>query len=279
MRQAPDGDYARNVLCNCGARRPEIAWQINVPKAEFISTKLNKLRMLGVDIFPRATSETIQTNLFRYRVAIIVTHWKGYLVLPRDLLSADSVALGLVGGLGEELEFLRELLGFASIGAISSAITCGSVDEVASLVQTALNELIEEHDLDPSIFSPNRAARNRDYLSRLFHPHLCPGNGIELVDGVLDSSDFERLIPESYEGVVDLTVCNSVDLATHLMRTRRSTICLSSKDEATPDFRMSRITLTCEIMREKNLKYLEASRVSRDIVAARLISRKRRYRK
>ncbi|MEJ2653652.1 MAG: hypothetical protein P8173_18260 [Gammaproteobacteria bacterium] len=150
LRQpSPKGDYAKNVLCGGGTYQPDLAWQIYAPTAEFTRAKLDQLRTLGVDICPRATASQFGENLHRYQVAIVIGHWKGPNIFTSDILLPKELALHLLGAVDEEIGFLRELIGFEALTAMATALEQGAGGELVRLLQTALDGLIEDHDLDP----------------------------------------------------------------------------------------------------------------------------------
>ena len=61
-----------------------------------------------------------------------------------------------------------------------------------------------------------RAASRRDEIDELFQGLLRPGNRLELWDGLHDKWEVESAIAPEFDGVLDLSACNSSVLANFL---------------------------------------------------------------
>lgn len=271
-RAAPNGDYVKNVLCDGGSCRPEIAWYTYQPIAEFIKSKMEQLRSLGVDVYKRATTALCRDLLGHYQAAILLAHWKGARVYPCDLPLPDELGARLLNGPDAEIGFLRELVGFDSLEAVAFAINRGDRTELLSRLCSVLNNLVEDYDLAPEREIEDAAARNRDHLVRIFMHLLQPGNGVEFVDRLVSADDFTEIIAESYSGVLDCTICHSTQLANVMARKRRKCICISNQEEASPGFRMMRLVAARRIMLERKIDYLRALSLACDLFDEQILS-------
>ena len=261
-KPSPNGDYVKAILTRDGEYRPVIAWQIYEPIANFILEKLGQLHSFHVDIHLRATAYKFKEQLGNYQVAIVLAHWKGAYLLASDIIFPRELAFQLLNDNSDEIDYLRQLIGFDKLNAIAVGFNQDANAELTKLLREAFNELINEYDLagidgwEDDI--QNQKARNRDYLVQVFGRNLCPGNRIEFVDGLVSAQGFVDCVPDSYNGVLDITMCYSVILANLLNWKRRNCICVSNKNELTPSFQLTRLVAICQLMSKKQLDFLTA---------------------
>ena len=264
-QQSPVGDYAKNII------RSADNWQYYESEiAKILLNKLDQLRQLDVDVHLRTTASKFKEYLGHYQVAIILAHWKGEKVYASDILLPCELTFKLLTDSSDEVDYLRQLIGFVKLNDIIAAVKQDASVELTNLLTETFNELINEYDFSGTdVWEQDiqkRKARNRDYLVQVFGRSLCPGNGVEFFNGLVSAQGFVDRVPNAYNGVLDITICYSVILANMLNRERRNCICISNENELTPSFQLTRLLAICQLMSIKQADFLSALSQVRDII-------------
>jgi hypothetical protein len=104
-----------------------------------------------------------------------------------------------------------------------------------------------------------RKARRRDELDELFHGLLRPGNRLELFDGLHAKEVVDDALDQRFDGMLDLTTCNSTVLADFLARRRRQRLrTVQFPAEQEPWWAAQCIDLALRLFVRESLDYQEA---------------------
>lgn len=81
---------------------------------------------------------------------------------------------------------------------------------------------------------------------------------IEFIDGMVEVTDVAAVVPPAFDGVIDLCVCQSIELAKHLKRRCPQATIKWVNALVTPTIWFHVYSLTLRLMREQQLDYLDA---------------------
>jgi len=196
-----------------------------------ITELIDQARRLGVTVFPRATLDDVRTASARCGVLIVLTHWKGSEILYEDIspacttdmildrarLHPGSLAAWMIektaNHKGGGWFFRGRRKPPSIIKLLREAVELGWGTEPRDRIVDAQEAL-----------SVTLRARRRAEIDKMFAGLICPGNRIELFDGLHTKEMFERAISQTFHGLLDLTTCTSTILADHVSRTRAASL-------------------------------------------------------
>ena len=84
------------------------------------------------------------------------------------------------------------------------------------------------------------------------------GAGIEFSDGFHQIAEVVALFPSTFDGVVDLTICNSLSLAEAIHQRCKHSLVLATSDVTYPDFKMPFYLATIELLARHTFAYEDA---------------------
>ena len=156
---------------------------------------------------------------------VLFAHWVPHDLGPHQVLDEDRFRTALVRLLAGARSSIEQ-------EALLPLVEKAPLFELCRELNKALTK--------PGLFAPAgtevlawserfAAFENRNVLDSMGSDILLPGNRIELVDGLHSADSFRELIPASFDGVLDLTVCNSVVLIERIKLARRCT-CIGNQE-------------------------------------------------
>jgi hypothetical protein len=182
----------------------------------------------GVTVRPRAGLCDIWELCERFKVLTIIGHWKYLLIDAADIVNVDGFHRLLdealerkatVGQAGRDLHVM-----FGDDPGLRKARTAA---ELAAALSAHLHAGMEYHyfaeEIDgapPPEFRP-KSGPTRTVVEREYPGCFVEGRSLELGDGLCAVDNFTNAIPESYDGLLDLTNCFSLILA-EAVRARRA---------------------------------------------------------
>ena len=221
----PRGDYARRF-----ADDPLAAWDgaegYAVRVAAPLQALLEQARALGLRVVDGAVLADLQAATTHCDAVILLAHWKDAQVTREDLHASDapSVAAALQ---------TSAMHGFC-LGPQEHPALAGQLAALAELDLDGVAKLLHRH-VHATQPAPGRgtqgafadvthphtwAAERRAALEAALGPLLYPGNRLELADGLHSRQAVEGAVADGFSGVLDLTICASTILASHLDRVR-----------------------------------------------------------
>jgi hypothetical protein len=170
---------------------------------------------LGIQVRRRAGLADLGAVTASARVVILFAHWRGALVTLQDLPTDWRAVATRLQSLAPPFGELRACTTPTDlVNAMNRVLSNGAA---ASHASAALGTTVQA----------NRAvslALGRDALDAAFAGLLRRGNCVELFDGLHTPGNVEVAIAPSFRGELDLTMCDSVALATLLDIRRAGTI-------------------------------------------------------
>lgn len=231
---ASSKDYAKAFSHTAAGLSADSLWRdyCNVLRTVFETAE--SVKSLGVVTEEATSLSALERLLSNFSVVTLVAHWRGAAFFDSDFLDPASVAADLLDGTREELNPLRSSLAQDDLSVLRAA---GDPAELCTGLRKAFNHLLVQQVLwDQGVPSPifpggvkkdialtplQLAFLNRHAIDTLFSDdRLRPGNRLELADDMWSIDDIVEAIPASFEGVFDLTVCNSVLLGDTIKRSR-----------------------------------------------------------
>ena len=212
-----DGKVLADYRTTFGSQSRDSLWSVRFERiVDYAQTLASLAREHGASVYTRAGKADLQHATANCRVVVFVAHWRGAVVGKADVLAAP------------------ELLARATELAAHPVLrTLASASNIRTLL-SEMNAFVERGDviqhLPPDIAAVARTSRPvaftlaRDVLDGAFEGLLRPGNRVEMFDGLHTAGDIEAAIAPDFSGELDLTMCNSVVLATLLDIRRGDTI-------------------------------------------------------
>ena len=192
----------------------------------------------GVSVYRRATLKDIveATGETRGNDAVVVlAHWKGPDVKGEDVKGGLTVGglLNSVSGheaslaqwIGNRIEWTKRRQARwweegAALGSVceilNDALRAEFVDEELERDYGFVDVVVENEGI--------RRSKRRALLDMMLGEHIVPGNRLELCDGFHDADAVLGAVSETFEGILDLTTCQSTYLADRIGREREATI-------------------------------------------------------
>lgn len=195
-----------------------------------VATELKQQAMsFGATIRSSACLQDLRDALAGHTTVILLAHWRGSNVSESDLLpgwqdcvsaslSDNSAPLGIVlrdVGSGSEL-FRPEVI----VRTLNLAIERGAFQR---FFPHGLGQRVALHKLISETLS-------RDMVDAALKGYIRPGNLLELFDGLHAAGVLVDAIPPSFDGVLDLSCCNSSVPATLLRLERGDAFSIFSND-------------------------------------------------
>jgi hypothetical protein len=231
-------DFARSLSPGTGPTSPLACWRAFAPAADFVRERMEAAAALGAKVVPRARLADLASLLQTHRVVTLLTHTRLFSPVGEDAIR-DAGALWRRLRLPSTmiLENLRDrLLGPAPAGADpqlwaqAAPLLEGAPADGETALRTlvaALNALLRETEatfahtqlrlsrgIDPIHLHP----WTRPLLEAELSGDLVPSGSVELADGMKSVAELAATVSPGYDGVIDLSACNSLFLVGDLKR-------------------------------------------------------------
>jgi hypothetical protein len=230
----PEYDFVRGAARD---HSPESAWETyGADLAQSVELLLETARSNRIMVASRAgKSDFAHAFSHGNKVVILVAHWRGSQLVGRDLLAEPEEVVALVDkadppDVGRQtIEAIRGH--FRSALVDSSNIR--STNERQQHFASRLNKyIVQAPGILPGLLglNPNELlvigdiwleTLHRNILDTCSQPLVVPGNRVELGDGLHSTSSLIELIPQSWGGLIDLTMCRSAIFG-HQIKSGRS---------------------------------------------------------
>jgi hypothetical protein len=259
-------DFAAGLCIEWGIA-PELAWsQAYAPAIlPLFGHVLARARAAGATVVTHATLGDLARLCRTYRVVTLLTHFKIAPIVARDVLDPEH-CLAVIRA--AETPIARLLFrSFAQrwphLLAPNSGSPCRDCcDHLATALQASI---APSHSgfacLAPAFEDRQTAAPaglHRIAIEECLTPALRPAPCIELFDGMRQFAEFREAIPQSYDGVLDLSLCNSFMVAEQLKRARPHSLVVENSFLATPHFKLRRYSAIMLLLSHKRMRYTDA---------------------
>lgn len=220
--ESKQSDYAANLVLD-DLRTPEQAWANGYQGvASAVLDLIETARKVGIHTFDRPTIMDVRRATSRFSTVVLVGHWKGHTIAPRDIVGAP---LSMMKALSRALDVRHHKLAEYLIEQVNNLDSWRSPDLLLQrdALATACNRAIDTNLLlscEPlrshlgAACSTNLSrALQRDLMTELFDGELLPGNRLELTDGMHSAPDVIDAVYSGFVGTLDFSACQSTVLA------------------------------------------------------------------
>jgi hypothetical protein len=235
----------RGVRRRIGLRGPALYAQAYEALVSLVSEAAAEAEALGVTVYRRARLADMAAMLAAHRVVTLVAHWRFLMLEERDVLDAAGFQARLSAS---------EMVNDPDARRPIDALFLGDPIVRAAIAPAALATALNRHmlpgdlyyqwnpnvGLEPPPASAPATGLARVLLEEMYPGCFVPGLCLETADRLCTAWEFIDQIPDSFDGVLDLTVCNSLILAEALRRRRsgRLDTALSNAKPATAGVRL-----------------------------------------
>lgn len=221
----------------------------------------------GVRVLRGARAGDMPELFHRFQVVTLVTHWRFPSILPEEILDERALLLALAAPAGRMQQAASRAVrtrtpeifdnGDAQTLAASPdrlrATLAAALNRVAADAHAHYNSEGDAPQPAPTSDDPEDALLRltRDELEHVFDGLIAPGKSLEFADGMASSRDLVAAIPAGYDGVLDLTTCNSVIPGKAVKRVHKDCLVAMNRRAAALHVRMSKYKLIIEELRRR----------------------------
>jgi hypothetical protein len=268
-------DFIKSLARRNVALTQDALWEtVYVPTVKIVTSVAQAASAKGVTVITNATLSDLRGLLQQFRVVTLIAHWRSARFYPADFLNPNQ----LIKALEQPSTPLMEL--FVSLlpqNWISTIQELEADDDITQILPKTLakefNGFLTSFKLHPDLV-PNQNNQTttcdvdyQKYLNRIaidgiFRDFILPGNHIEFFDELHPIVDFVTVIPQSYDGLIDFTVCNSA-LIGNVIKQQRKCIVIVNKELATLELRMVIYKGIIELLSRLDIDYMGAAAMIR----------------
>jgi hypothetical protein len=221
-----EGNFAQSV----GDVGVELGWIGYSRLIGGIPALLDDIEALGVRVCRVLTPETLSTCI-ECKVLTIATQGKSAEFLPSDIVDCDALE--------------RKLF----------ETTDGALPDRERRLTTRMNELLYERmrlvgsGIGVSTRRQLEYIRCRAELEANYPGTFRGGAGIEFSDGFRLLGEVVAFFPPDFDGIVDLTICNSLALAEMIRRRCSHALTIAMGEQTRPSLRLSLLLATMQFLK------------------------------
>jgi hypothetical protein len=253
LRPEASKDYASYYCSLMGVKRGhEALWTVY---RDNISTLIEgvaaEVESLGVKVVRQVKLADMPSLLSDRDVVSLVSHWRGADVEAQDFVDFPCFVNKLSTSCDDVIVYVRQKLS-SSVMARARQFKATSGNDFLAFrneLIDELNGLLESENLgrrpgfDISETEQRLHVEQRKYLNRMtldaaFAGDLNKGNRMEFFDGLQPAEAIRERIPDSFAGLLDLIVCNSVLPAEVIKLMKRNGLIIANQFPAKPSFRL-----------------------------------------
>lgn len=210
---------------------------------------------LGGTVRFGVTAELLKELTASFPAVCLVAHLANSRIAPHDIVDPGTVLRIISAGNSIVARHLR-----AELGDKDRAVGGDSQEALAALLEAALaptrtwfaSTVRRDHHRFPA------PILSRPMLEDCFGSALRRAPVLELRDDIHTTRDLVDMIPEDYDGVLDLSVCNSVMLGESIKRWRRNCLVIENAYLARIDIRLARYALAMTMLSKRSSRYTDA---------------------
>lgn len=251
-------DFAGSVVRGSG-RSVAQAWD-EVYRPSVVQTCARvaaRVESLGGTLELNATEATLRMLIRHYPVVCVVAHLVPSRVVPDDVVDPDAVLRIISAGdsivarcLGAILDQQKPLPTHDLQHAVAALL-----DDALKPTRTWCGAVVQRDQR--SAPSP---ILTRPMLEDCLGKALRGARVLELRDGIHTTSELVDMIPLAFDGVLDLSVCNSFMLGESIKRWRRRCLVIENAYLARIDLRLARFALGLTLLAQRATRYTDMLR-------------------
>ena len=207
---------------------------------------ISEVQQCGVTVYRRTPLSQIPELFKSHPVVTLVAHWEFLLISAADVLDVrrfQSILHGEVASSESRVDQIERPID-AVLRADRAVTTAKTPETLVPAISPYLRQSREYYFSEDEIDNGKRAELSQATFTRVlleesFPGCFVPGNALELADRLCTAWEFIDAVPKTFDGVLDLTNCNSIILAEALRRKRCgcNAICLTGL--AAPNIRIT----------------------------------------
>jgi hypothetical protein len=240
----------------------EYYWQaVYAPVAARMERVLSRVESMGVRVVRRACSNDLRPLCRRYQVVSVLAHWRFLSLRLDDLLNHDA----LIRQMSAPGTDVQEVVARGVAARLGDGWNRAGPEEML----IALNDIIavahrgyRRAEPNSEVWRPEvpeEAYRlTRPRLEEAFRGCIRPGGSVELADGMHTIEEFARTLPEEFDGVLDLALCNSAVLLAAVKRVSPACTVVMNRYPADIMIRITLYGLVIEQLRKRAGSFVDA---------------------
>jgi hypothetical protein len=217
-----------------------------------MSRRCEDVERRGVTVVRDATARDFASLFDRHAVVTIVSHWRFCAVRPEEIVAPRAILEALHDPPNELVAAFRAALP-------------GEPGDSREALAAALNAVIEaghaaygnEGRVPLQELKIPAVRLTRPTLERAFAGAIAPGRSVEFADGMKTIAEFVDCIPPPFDGLLDLTVCNSAVLGHEVKALRRCVVAVN-RHPTEPFIRMAQYRTAMSMLARRPRPYAEA---------------------
>jgi hypothetical protein len=264
-------DFVKSLARRNSALTEDALWEIVY--ADTVKTVISVAQAVsakGVTVITNATLSDVRELFQQFRVVTLVAHWRAAKFYPADFLNPNQLIQALAQPSKPLIKTFINTLPQSWISTIRELEVNGDAKHTLSkTLAKEFNYILESCKLHPELEQKQTCQITtydngyHKYLNRLviddiFQGFILPGNRIEFFEQLHSIEGFVTAVPQDYDGLLDLTVCNSV-LIGNVIKRQRQCIVLVNKELATLKFRMVIYKGIIELLSRLDIDYMDAA--------------------
>lgn len=260
--------HVRRVNSLAGAA-DEFYWSsVYAPIAATVERACVTAARLGVDVRQRIMFADLPSLFAKKKVLTLVAHWRftrvtaSDVVEPRHFLDtierpANPLQARVAGAILEQSPQLLNDCAAATYDALRERIAAAITPVIAAAhaAYRRPDKPVAESVGEPRPVDLRRVTRVA--VEEAFPTSIRPAPAIELADGMHTVPEFIEAIPRSFDGVLDMTVCNSVIVGAAVKRARPDCLVAVNRYPAEMHVRMTFYALAVESLARRNAPYID----------------------
>jgi hypothetical protein len=267
--ESPDKDFVRAIVAGSG-RSVAGAWrELYEPKVvELYARIAARAEAVGVTICAGVTAASLHELLDQHHVVSLLAHSRLAAVGPHDVVLPAAIRDAIDAGTGLVTAHLRDEVAGQPWATDEATVRV----QVAAALDAALEPSRVWLASTARTDAAHRPVRflHRVMLEDAFDGALRRAPLLELRDGLLTMDELVAAIPVGFDGVLDLSVCNSVAFGESIKRRRPDCLVVENVFLARADLRLVRYGLVVSQLGRQPARYTEAlTEVTRAVLEAR----------
>jgi len=226
-----DGNFASSFAAGVSE---QLAWAAYQRVAELVERIASESESLGVTVMRTALLAHLTRATKVFKVVTVVSQWRSALFKETDVRQPDRLFQALQCENSNTSAVLRSFcpdFQFRGAGSISSI-----VEALNRAISTGLS--FDQNQLGARTQAEATLMQRRAAVEETIPAALVGGPGVEFDDQFHSIVEVVRAIDESFSGVLDLTICNSVMLAQAAHEKCAEALVLCNEQVTYADFRL-----------------------------------------
>jgi hypothetical protein len=237
FRRKLDGPRDGNFAEGFRAKRAELSWMGYEPLARRLSETAQEAESLGVRVFREMSLSDIP-QACQYEVVTIISHWRSAQFKPADIVNPAEI-----------------LHAFQLVDCAQPPPS--DPDGLARWLNAHFLSFLPDNDgsLGAAIRFQSALVEKRASITSGVPRAFRGGAGVEFSDGFKEISAITAHVPDSFVGVFDLTICNSLLLAESLHHRYPHCLVIATSDLTFPDTRLPFYLATIRLLSKRPAPY------------------------